>query len=93
MDGGTRSARLEARIAPEVLKLVRQAAELEGRSVGEFVAAAAGEAARSAIERERIIRLSIAEQERFAALLLDPPPANETLRRARTRHADLFGPA
>lgn len=41
-----RTARIEARIAPEVLAVVKQAAELEGRSLSDFVVAAAHEAAR-----------------------------------------------
>jgi hypothetical protein len=40
----TRSARLEARIAPEALAIVRRAAELEGRSLSDFMVAAAQEA-------------------------------------------------
>ena len=40
-----RTARLEARIAPEALAVVRRAAEIQGRSVSDFVVAAAQEAA------------------------------------------------
>ena len=45
-----RTARLEARIAPEALAVVKRAAELEGRSVSDFVVSAAQEAARKTIE-------------------------------------------
>ena len=45
----TRTARVEARIAPEALAVVRRAAELQGRSVSDFlVAAALKDAQRSA---------------------------------------------
>jgi uncharacterized protein (DUF1778 family) len=37
----TRASRTEARIAPEVLAAVKRAAELQGRSVRDFIAAAA----------------------------------------------------
>lgn len=37
----SRSARIEARITPNALKLVQRAAELSGRSLSDFVAAAA----------------------------------------------------
>jgi hypothetical protein len=40
-----RSARIEARIAPEALSVVKRAAEIQGRSVSEFVVSAAQEAA------------------------------------------------
>ena len=36
-----RTARIEARIAPEALDMVRRAAELEGRSVSDFIVAEA----------------------------------------------------
>ena len=85
-----RSARIEARIAPDALALVKRAADLEGRSVSDFVVAAAGEAARCAIEREQVIRLSVADQERFADLLLYPPEPNDALRRAKAAHAALI---
>jgi len=45
-----RSARIEARIAPEALAIVKRAAEMQGRSVSDFVVGAAQEAARRAIE-------------------------------------------
>lgn len=74
--GQNRTARLEARIAPEALAVVRRAAEIQGRSVTDFVVAAAQKAANRAIEETEIIRLSVHGQRRLAALLLNPhlPP-------------------
>ena len=74
--GQNRTARLEARIAPEALAVVRRAAEIHGRSVTDFVVAAAQEAANRATEETEIIRLSLHGQRRLAALLLNPhqPP-------------------
>ncbi len=37
----TRTARIEARIAPDALAVVRRAAELQGRSISDFLVAAA----------------------------------------------------
>src|ERR1700692_3912997 len=45
-----RSARIEARIAPEALALVKRAAEIQGRSLSDFVVAAVQHAARRTIE-------------------------------------------
>jgi len=45
-----RTARVEARIAPEALAIVKRAAEMRGRSVSDFVVAAAQEAAARTIE-------------------------------------------
>jgi uncharacterized protein (DUF1778 family) len=79
----TRSARLEARIAPEALAVVRYAAELEGRSVSDFVVTAVQEAARRRIEDDLIIRLAVEDQRAFAQMLLDPPPLAPAMERAR----------
>ncbi len=87
----TRTARIEARIAPEALALVKRAAEIQGRSLSEFVVAAAREAADRTIEETHMIRLSVEDQIRFAELLLDPPPLSAAMERAREAHARLLG--
>ena len=84
-----RTGRIEARISPESLAVVKRAAEIEGRSVSEFVVAAAQEAARKTIEETSLIRLSVEDQVRFVDLLLNPPPA-PALERAREAHARLI---
>ena len=89
-DGSGRSQRLEARIAPEVLAVVRRAAEIQGRSVSDFVVAAAREAAELTIEQTQIIRLSLAAQETIADLILDPPPPGPALQRAFEAHHELI---
>ena len=86
----TRNARLEARIAPKALAVVRRAAELQGRSVSDFVVAAAHEAAQRTIEEAQLIRLAVDEQRRFVDLLLNPPAPTAALRRARKAHAKLI---
>lgn len=58
----TRTARVEARIAPDALAVVRRAAELQGRSVSDFLVAAALEDARRTIEEAQIARLSVEDQ-------------------------------
>jgi uncharacterized protein (DUF1778 family) len=78
----TRTARVEARIAPDALAVVRRAAELQGRSVSDFVVAAALKDAQRTIEDAQIIRLSIDDQQRFADLLLNPPPLAPAMKRA-----------
>jgi uncharacterized protein (DUF1778 family) len=77
-----RTARLEARIAPKTLTIVKRAAELQGRSVSDFVVAAAQEAANRAIADAQIIRLSVADQRAIAKAILDPPAPRASLRRA-----------
>jgi len=86
-----RTARVEARIAPDALELIRRAAELQGRSISDFMVAAAQEAAQRAVAEIEILRLSRQAQEQFAALILDPPEATAALVRAFERHRTLIG--
>ncbi len=53
-----RTARLEARITRDALAVVRRAAEIQGRSVSDFVVAAAQEAAQRTVAEVEVIRLS-----------------------------------
>jgi len=85
-----RTARIEARIAPDALAVVKRAAELQGRSVSDFVVAAAQEAAHKAIEETHNIRLSMEDQRRFVELLLNPPKLSPAMKRAKAAHARLI---
>ncbi len=77
-----RTARVEARIAPDSLAVVRRAAELQGRSVSDFLVAAALKDAYQTIEDAHLIRLSVDDQHRFADMLLNPPPLAPAMERA-----------
>jgi uncharacterized protein (DUF1778 family) len=74
------------------LSLVKRAAEIQGRSVSDFVISAAQEAAHKTIEEEGVIRLSAEDQIRFVELLLNPPAIAPALLRAKEAHEKLFGP-
>ncbi|EIJ47730.1 hypothetical protein GWL_19710 [Herbaspirillum sp. GW103] len=84
------TARLEARISPELQQLLKRAAEIEGRTLTDFVVAAVQDAAQRAIEQAEVIRLSLEDQQRFADALLSPPPPSAALRRAMVRHDKLL---
>lgn len=86
----TRTARIEARITPEGLAMLRHAAELQGRSLSDFVLAAAQDAAQRAIEHAQIIRLSIEDQRAIAASLLAPETLTPAMERALDRHGRLI---
>ena len=92
-DAPVRSARLEARIAPQALAAVKRAAELQGRSVSDFVVAAAHEAAQRTLEQASLLRLSAADQERVADLLAAPPVAGAALTRAFDSRRELIAGA
>ena len=86
----TRSARIEARLAPDVLATVKRAAEIQGRSVSDFVVSAARDAANKTIEQTEIIRLSVAGQRAFAEAIVNPSAPTEGLKRAFASHRRLI---
>ena len=90
-ENSTRSTRLEARLSPETLATVKRAAGIEGRSVSDFVVAAAREAAQRTIAETQIIRLSVADQQTLAETLARPAKPAPALRRARAAHRRLIG--
>ena len=87
-----RQSRLEARISPDVHEILKRAAEIEGRSLTDFVVAAARAAARATIAQTEVLHLTRDSAQVFAALLADPPAPAPAMERARTHHERLIGP-
>ena len=87
------TARLEARLPADIHALLKRAAEIQGRTLSDFVVTAAREAAWRAIEEAEIIRLSVEDQRRIAEAIFNPPKPAPALRRAFKRRRELFGPA
>lgn len=83
------TARLEARISPELHALLKRAAELQGRTMTDFVVSAVQDAAQRAIEQAEVIRMALADQECFAQALLSPPAPAPALERAFARRKKL----
>ena len=86
----TATARLEARISTDLHSMLKRAAELQGRTMTDFVVAAVQAAAQHAIEQADVIRLSLSDQECFAQALLLPPQPVPALERAFTRRSKLL---
>jgi uncharacterized protein (DUF1778 family) len=86
-----RSERLEARISHDQKALFQRAAELQGRTLTDFVVASAHEAAIRTIEDIQIIRLSEEDSRRFAEALLNPRKPDEGLRAAARRYIEAIG--
>lgn len=86
----TNAVRVQARITPKGLSVLKRAAEIQGLSVSRFVACAAEEAAIRIIEQTRIIELSAEDQRALAAAILDPPEPTPALRRAVRAHEKLI---
>jgi len=85
--GRNRSARLRVQCCPSIVK---RAAEIQGRSISDFVVAAAQEAAERTIERTEIIRLSVEGQRAFAQAILNPPAPSAGLKKAAKAHRRLI---
>jgi len=81
---------LEAQISTDLHSMLKHAAELQGCNITDFVVAAIQEAAQRAIEQGKVIRLSVADQERFAQALFSPPQPSPALERAFARHSKLL---
>jgi uncharacterized protein (DUF1778 family) len=84
------TARLEARVPLHVYDTMQRAAKLRGMTLTGFLVATAGEDARKVVEEAEIMRLSREDQIRFAEALINPPQANDRLKQAAKRHAELI---
>ena len=84
------TARLEARISTDLHAMLKRAAEIQGRTMTDFVVSAVQLAAQEAIETAEVIRLSLADQECFAQALLAPPRPAPALKRAFARRRKLI---
>jgi uncharacterized protein (DUF1778 family) len=73
------------------LERLKLAAEIQGRSLTDFVVAAADEAACRAIEQTEIIRLSVEGQRQIAEAIVNPPEPGPALRKAFRRYRELTG--
>lgn len=84
------SARLEARISNDLHSMLKRAAELQGRTMTDFVVAAVQDAAQRAINQAEILRLTLKDQESFARALISPPKPTPALKRAFSRRKKLL---
>jgi uncharacterized protein (DUF1778 family) len=87
-----KTSRLDARVTPELLQQLRRVAEVQGRSVSDYVTATLREAVHKDIAEMEIVRLSREASERFAAALTDPPDLAPAMQRALEHHRRLVRP-
>lgn len=81
MAGALKLERLEARITSEQKELIERAAELEGRSLTDFLVASAVTAAKKVIQDHEMLTLSAQSRSVFLAALRNAPEPNAKLRR------------
>lgn len=83
------TARLEARISTDLHASIKLVADMQNRSMTDFIVSAMQEAVQRAIEQRDIIKLSLADQSRFANAVLSPPAISPALKRAFAKHRDM----
>lgn len=88
----TDSTLVEAGVTAENQAILERAAAIRGQSLIDFVVSVSLVGARKAILQNDQIALTLADQERFAAALLNPLPPTEALQRAIDSHRQLIQP-
>jgi uncharacterized protein (DUF1778 family) len=83
--------RLEARVTPELKRLIERAATLRGTTVTEFVVASAQEAATNTIKDFEVLHLREEAREVFVNAVLHPPAPNDAARAAAQRYKRQLG--
>ncbi len=86
-----RSERLEARVSREQKDLFVRAAELQGRSLTDFLVASAQEAAIETVRTHDALRLSERDRQAFVSALLARPAPAKTLEQAAKRYRERTG--
>lgn len=90
MPSAATTARLEARISFDLHATIKRAAELQGRTLTDFVVSTLQDAAHRAVEQAEIIRMSLDDQASFAQALLNPPEPTPALKRAFAQRKKLL---
>ena len=74
--------RITARVSPKMRDTLKQAAQLKGATLNQFVVQSAFQEAQRVLERETMIRLSQRDAQKVLSLLERPPKANKQLKDA-----------
>lgn len=83
--------RFDARLNQEQKALIQRAAEMEGRSMTDFVLHSAQEAAERTIRQRTMLVLGVRETEAFVEAILNPPEPGPTLRKAARHYREIAG--
>jgi uncharacterized protein (DUF1778 family) len=78
--------RLEARVTRAQKELFQLAAEIEGRTLTDFVISSVADAAKRVIQEHEMMTLSVRDREVFVEVLLNPPEPSDRLRAAASRY-------
>ncbi|NDJ26006.1 DUF1778 domain-containing protein [Nostoc sp. B(2019)] len=87
----TKAERLEARITKEQKELFQRAADIQGRTLTDFVISSVLNAAKQIIHEHEMMSLSKEDQEVFVSALLNPPEPSTKLQAAAQRYKRNIG--
>jgi uncharacterized protein (DUF1778 family) len=85
-----RGERLEARVSRATKALFEKAAEIQGRSLTDFVVSSAVEAATRTVQENEFMHLTQRDKVAFVEALLNAPIPNARLQKAAQRHTRVF---
>ncbi|MCM0590479.1 MAG: DUF1778 domain-containing protein [Gloeotrichia echinulata CP02] len=87
----SKAERLEARVTKEQKELFQRAADIQGRTLTDFVISSVLNAAKQVIQEQEMMILTKQDQEVFVAALLNPPEPSTKLRDAAQRYQQKMG--
>jgi len=87
----TNRDRLDVRLSAERKALLQHAADLEGRSLTDFILSSADEKAEETIRRHEVLTLSVRDSRAFVEAILTPSEPNDRLRQAAQRYREFVG--
>lgn len=87
MPANSTTERLEARVPVALKRIIQRAADLQGRSITDFVIASLEKSAREAVREHEVMSLNVEDSLNFAKALINPPKPNAALKRAFAMHA------
>jgi uncharacterized protein (DUF1778 family) len=86
-----KSWRFDARLNEDQKILIQRAADLEGRTMTDFVLHSAEEAAERTIQQRAMLILSARQTEEFVSAILKPAPPSKALRKAAQHYKKITG--
>ena len=83
---GAKQERIQARLSVEQKVLLQRAADLEGRTLSDFVIDSATRRAEELVREHEVIRLSARDSRAFVEALLNPPTPSPRMRALAERY-------
>jgi len=86
MSTTAKTERLEARLPVALKRMIQHAADLQGRTLTDFVISCLGQTARETVREHEAMKLNAEDSIRVAKALIHPPAPNAALKKAMALH-------